>query len=682
MDPRTTVLMKRTCGNCRPPVEQMLIFALKAKARTADQFRYVRRGPTHRVGSQRVVESMKRRGELAVTLSSVIAVVALLCLGALPAAAADDGPDFAKYLTVKFNEDATTHERAAARRSVDGTYEQALAAPGLQQISLPPDASPTAAAMELRADESVEFVSTPGTWKVQAFNDTFLNKQWALNNTGQVFMTQFNTATGQFVPISGTPGADVSAFDAWDAVSGLAEETIGVIDTGVAYEHPDLAPNIVDGKDFYDGDEDPRDPNGHGTHVASLAGAAADNNMGIAGADPWAKIMPLRAADEFGTFAWSAIEQAATFGIQNGVRVFNGSFGGPDDDIAFHAIIESHPEVLFVFSAGNGGADKLGDNHDVASGANKRFPCDLDLENVICVGSTDWTDKLSSFSDFGVKSVDLTAPGSSIYGARPCTVPAVDIDSQDECPYDENDPTAPVGLGGGPQAFQLLSGTSMAAPQVAAAAALVWSKCPSITSAQVKGAIVDHVDAIPSIASKIAYGGRLNLGAAVGSVATCPTPSDGTDWPTPPEQPTNPGTDNGNGGGGGGSGGGGTTITPPTIDDGPGKGLTFSVVRPSLAKIAKAKTVKFKLRCSTTCSAKYTVTPVQKGITGLKKFSGKVAKGKGTRTVTLKLPSGTLKALRALLNEGLKPKLKISLVVSDSRGATSAPTVFNIKLGR
>lgn len=625
---------------------------------------------------------MNRRGEYAGIPVVVLSATLFLCafmLAASTASAEDEGPDFGQYLTVKFAPDATATERAAARHSVEGDYEQSLAAPGLQQISLPEGASATSAAMELRANDAVEFVSTPGTWRAETFNDTFLSKQWALNNYGQVFMTQF--VNGNFTPVSGTSGADISAPEAWAAATGLSDETIGVIDTGVAYEHPDLAANAVPGHDFYDGDADPRDPNGHGTHVASLAGAVADNNLGIAGADPWAKIMPLRAADEFGTFAWSAIEQAATWGIQNGVRVFNGSFGGPDDDQGFHEIIQSNPGVLFIFSAGNGGGDKIGDNHDAASGTAHRFPCDLDLENVICVASTDWNDKLSGFSDFGTTSVDLAAPGSSIYGARPCTVPAQDVDHQDECPYNADDPTAPLGLGGGPQAFQLLSGTSMAAPQVAAAAAFVWAKCPSITSAQVKSAIVENVDPIATLTTKLAYGGRLNLGAAVNSVASCPTPSDGTDWPTPPEQPSSPGTDEGDGSAGGGSGGG-TVITPPTIDSPTGQGLTFSVIRPSLARIKKTRTVKFKLRCSANCTATYKVTPVLKGVKGLKKFKGRIARGKGTRTVKLKLPKKTWKALLALVEEGLKPRLKISLVVADARGATSSPTVFNIKLGR
>jgi hypothetical protein len=300
---------------------------------------------------------------------------------------------------------------------------------------------------------------------------------------------------------------------------------------------------------------------------------------------------------------------------------------------------------------------------------------------VICVASSDWTDKLSSFSDYGVSSVDLAAPGSSVYGAKPCTVPAIDEDHESECPFDADDPTAPVGLGGGPQAFQLLSGTSMAAPQVSAAAAMVWSHCPDITSAQVKKAIVKNVDPIASMSAKIAYGGRLDLGAAVASVLTCPAASNGTDWPTPPAQPTSPGPDTGStgstGGTSGGSGGGGT-VKPPTAES----GLTFSVIRPSVARIGKVKTVKFKLRCSATCSAKFGVTPTLKGVKGLKKFSGKLAKGKGTRTVTLNLPSGTLKALRALLAEGLKPTLRISLVVSDKNAASSAPTTFSIRLAK
>ncbi|MGH2959575.1 MAG: S8 family serine peptidase, partial [Solirubrobacterales bacterium] len=311
-----------------------------------------------------------------------------------------------------------------------------------------------------------------------------------------------------------------------------------------------------------------------------------------------------------------------------------------------------------------------------------RFPCDTDLDNVLCVGASNWNDAMSAFSDYGVSSVDLLAPGASIYAAKPCRVPAPSPAQVTECPYDEFDETAPVGLGGGPYAFQLLSGTSMAAPAVAATASLLWSKCPTLQSSQVKTAIVSTVDQLASVKTKVAYGGRLNVASAVNSIGDCPPPSDGNDWPEPPEQPTDPGGD------GGGPSGGTGPVTPPIIDQPSPTGvtssapLTFQIIRPTVAKVGKLSTVKFRLKCSDICSATTTARPIAAGVV-FKTFKGRLARGKaGTRTVQLKVPKATLRATRALLSARTKVRLKFSVVVTDKAGRSSKPVTFSVKLAK
>lgn len=621
-----------------------------------------------------------------------LCLLLLACgLLALPGlATAEGGPDFDQFVTIKFVDGTSGAERVAARESVDADFEASLAGPLLQQASVPEGQSAEEAAAALSGDPSVEYAVASGEWGADDtpyFDDEFLPKQWALDNYGQVFMSRL--VSGVFQDVSGTSGADISAPEAWAQVNPSApsfgDETIGVVDTGVAYEHPDLAANMVSGKDFYDNDDDPRDVNGHGTHVASVAAGVAGDGIGTAGVDPWAKLMPLRAADEYGTFSWAAIEQAVSYGLSQGVRVFNGSFGGPDDDPAFEDIMRGNPQALFVFSAGNGGSDQIGDNHDLANGSGHRYPCDSDLENVICVGASDWNDAISKFSDFGVASVDLLAPGSSIYAAKPCTTPAPDPDHTTECPYDDNDPQAPVGLGGGPFAFQLLSGTSMAAPAVAGAAALLWQKCPGLQASQVKSAIVKKVDPLVAVKTKIAYGGRLNVAAAIGSVSPCPATSGGTDWPVPPAQPTDPGGD-GSTGGTGSTGGDGAATDPPVglPPKGNSTPLTFQIIRPTSAAVGRYNKVKFKLKCSDACSAVVTAQPSASGLV-FKKFKTTVArsKGAGTRVVSVKIPSGSLKSIRQLLAARTKVKLKLSLIVTDKTGLSSKkPTTFSVKLAR
>lgn len=613
------------------------------------------------------------------TLLAIVPAL-LICALIAPPAQAADGPDFGRYITVRFSEDSSAADRAAAREAVGADYEVSLSGPTLQQVSVG-SGSVSAAADALEANSNVDFAVPSGTWRADAghvafFNDPMLPQQWALDDYGQIFMSRATSSGTQ--EFSGTAGVDIGAPVAWAGVTPntLATVPIGVIDTGVAYDHPDLAANTVPGGDFYDNDSDPRDPNGHGTHVASIAAGVADNGVGTAGVDPWAKVMPLRAADEAGVFSWAAIEQAVAYGLAHGVKVFNGSFGGPSDDPAFESLIADHPDALFVFSAGNGGSDQVGDDHDLANGLGHRYPCDSALPNVICVGSSDWTDAMSSFSDYGVKSVDLLAPGASILAAKPCLTPAPDAGSQTECPYDAVDPYAPVGRGGGPFGFQLLSGTSMSAPAVAGTAALVWGKCPTLVAAQVKRAVVTTVDPLAPVTTKVAYGGRLDAGNAITSVANCSAAHAATTaWPVPPAQPSSPGTDGGGSGSGSGDGGaaaGGGTAT----------GLSFQVIRPSRARISHSKTVKFKLRCSAICSAALTAQPRSAKRSFKKLKLALPARTASTRTVSVKLSSSTLRRLRALLKRHTSVRLRVSIVVTDAAGAAGDPTVFSITLSR
>lgn len=616
----------------------------------------------------------------------VAALAIFACALPFTASAEDDGPDFSTYLTIKFAEGTSAAERLAVRKEVGVQYETSLDSTLLQQATVPDGESAATIADKLHAYPAVEFAVASGEYRPDLdnpyYDDGFLAKQWALNNYGQVFMSRLNGFV--FENVSGTPDADINAPEAWDQIvpGDLTEETLGVIDTGVAYEHPDLAANMVPGKDFYDADDDPRDVNGHGTHVASVAAGVAGNAIGTAGVDPWAKVMPLRAADEYGSFSWAAIEQAVSYGLAHGVRVFNGSFSGPDNDPAFELLIADNPQALFIFSSGNGGGDQVGDNHDASSGLGHRFPCDTTLPNIICVGSSNWNDAISSFSDYGVNSVDLLAPGSSIYAAKPCTVPAPDEEHQTECPYDAVDETAPVGLGGGPYAFQLLSGTSMAAPAVAGTAALLWSKCPTLQSSQVKSAIVETVRPIAAVRTKVAYGGRLDASAAVGSIGDCPAPSSGTDWPDPPAQPVEPDPDGGTTGSTG-------PVDPPTINNNGPKGgstikpLTFQVIRPLKAKVGKTNKVKFKVKCSDACSAAAVLQPVSSGVT-FKPFKGRLVRSKsaGTRTLIAKVPKKTLRAMRAMLSARTKVRLKISVIVTDKASQSSKPVVFNVTLSK
>lgn len=646
---------------------------------------------------------MKQAGAISVAGSRAAGVFVLACalslvllLAALPSAsfaasaadaAADssgeDGIDFRRFVTVRFAEGTSAEQRSAARARVGAQFETALLGANLQQVSLPSREAAEDAAGTLEAFRQVDYAVASGIWEADAgyptpFNDPFFPRQWSLANYGQIYMSQF--IGGSFQEVRGAAGADIGAVSAWGAVDPgqLASETIGVIDTGVAYQHEDLAANTVPGVDFFGIDQDPRDPNGHGTHVASIAAGVGGNSVGTVGVNPWAKVMPLRAADRFGSFSWAAIEQSVAHGIEHGVRVFNGSFGGPENNPAFAELIDANRQALFVFSSGNGGSDGVGDNHDAESGADRRFPCDLGMPNVICVGASTPQDAIAGFSDYGVSSVDLVAPGVNIYAAKPCQSPASGPADQGECPFSASDPSAPLGLGGGRHAFQLLSGTSMAAPAAAGAVSLVWAKCPALRASQVKRFVVGSVDRFAGLQGKVAWGGRLDVGNAIAAVASCPAASDGNDWPVPPGQSPGPSID----GVGGGGGDGGAPKPPPKVDPPRSSTLSFQVIKPSRARLTRTRKISFKLKCNESCSADVHSRPSADGLSFRSSKLAVPRRGKGTKRIVVKLSATTARNAQLLLKARQKVRLKVTITVSDRFGIESDPLTFSIRLTR
>ncbi len=249
-------------------------------------------------------------------------------------------------------------------------------------------------------------------------DDPSFPSQWGLHNTGQ-------NVNGQ----GGSSDADVDGPEAWDIETGDPSIIVAVIDTGVDYRHPDLAGNIwhnsgeiagngldddgngfVDdtvGYDFLDGDNDPMDPSGHGTHVAGIIAAEGNNGTGITGVGWTLKIMALKAGGASGFFLSSTLIQAINYAVDNGAKVINASWGGDDSDPAMRGAIDNAKTqgVLFVAAAGNSGR-----NID----SQPFYPASYDLSNIVSVAASDQDDGLASFSNFGPSSVDVGAPGSNI----------------------------------------------------------------------------------------------------------------------------------------------------------------------------------------------------------------------------------------------------------------------------
>lgn len=271
----------------------------------------------------------------------------------------------------------------------------------------------------------------------------------------------------------------LGAESAWGVAAGTGQ-TVAVVDTGTSRE-ADLAGSLLVGWDFVNGRADGRlDPNGHGTHVAGVIAAAANNGLGGAGLAPGAKVLPVRALNSAGSGYWSDVANGIVYAVNQGAGVINLSLGGHAGDASLQAAINyarSNGRVV-VAAVGNDGSS--------APTYPAAYP------GVIGVAASDQVDGVAGFSNSGV-AVDLTAPGVGILS----TVP------------------------GG---YASLSGTSMAAPHVSAAAALLRSAAVSrgLGSVDVEAALRATATDIgaPGIDSS-SGAGRINPRTAMCSVGAC-----------------------------------------------------------------------------------------------------------------------------------------------------------------
>ncbi|MDS1346713.1 S8 family serine peptidase [Planktothrix agardhii] len=327
------------------------------------------------------------------------------------------------------------------------------------------------------ATESSEKITPQATTP----NDPGYPQLWGLNNTGQS---------------GGTADADIDAPEAWDIQKGNQNLVIGVIDTGVDYNHPDLSANIwtnpgeiagdgidndsngyiddVRGWDFAYNDNNPMDVDGHGTHVAGTIAGKGNNGVGVTGVAWNAKIMPLKFLNDSGSGSLSNAILAINYATAKGVKLTNNSWGGGGYSQALYDAINTAGQqgALFIAAAGN-----ESNNND----ANPAYPASYNLSNIISVASTTRTDGLSWFSNYGATTVDLGAPGSDIYSAWPNST------------------------------YNTISGTSMASPHVTGAAALLWSQNPTWTAQQVKNSLMSTGDSISALNGKTVSGKRLNI---------------------------------------------------------------------------------------------------------------------------------------------------------------------------
>jgi hypothetical protein len=316
-------------------------------------------------------------------------------------------------------------------------------------------------------------------------DDPLYPSQWAHDNTGQ--------AVAYGGGLVGTPDADTDTDEAWEWQTGSPAITIAVVDTGVDTGHPEFAGRVLPGWGFVNGDADPSDDHGHGTSCAGIALAAGDNAQGVAGVAWGVKLLPVKvfAFDGFGVE--TDIVNGITWAADNGVRIQNLSFGGPNSvalQTAVNYAVETRGNALFCASGNDGFAQITYPAYYInCTAVGALSPCNERKSFTSCDGETFWG------SNYGV-GLAFLAPGVRIH---------------------TTEIRGAAGFGPGDYVSDF-NGTSSATPHAAGIGALVWSQNPSLTQAQVRSALQSTCDNLGPAGWDAETGyGRLNARRAVQS---------------------------------------------------------------------------------------------------------------------------------------------------------------------
>ncbi|RME66654.1 MAG: hypothetical protein D6781_14765 [Verrucomicrobia bacterium] len=321
----------------------------------------------------------------------------------------------------------------------------------------------------------------------EAFGD---GRLWGLRNTGQD---------------GGTTGMDISAEEAWDVTTGSSDVVVAVIDSGIRYTHRDLAGNMwvnpgeipgngldddgngyvddVHGIDAIEDTGNPMDTDGHGTHVAGIIGAQADGGGPAVGVAWDVRLMALKFLDDTGVGSTADAIECIDYAVAHGARIINASWGGEGYSRALREAIERAGEAgaIMVIAAGNEGfsIDDAG-----------LYPAAFDLMNAVVVSAIDRRGERSVFSNFGVLSVHLAAPGEAIFST-----------------YKDSD-----------EAYSYADGTSAAAPHVSGIAALLLARAPELSVLDLRGRLLAGTVPLPSLQGIVSTGGRADALAALTAV--------------------------------------------------------------------------------------------------------------------------------------------------------------------
>ncbi len=476
---------------------------------------------------------------------------ALLCSSAF---ASNLGGD----LLVKISPEVkSTAIQSLQSRLPKGTVIEDLGVAGWMHVKMPADRMTTMSLNTIFSMPGVVKVSNNNkisinaTWKVTDAKKIAAIKAKFSNQIAGDAPTTDNPA----IPTTGSGGSGADPLtgkqwgmnqnrvtESWSNTKGTSDIVVAVIDTGVDYTHEDLVDNMwrnpgetgvdasgrdkatngvdddgngytddVVGWDFASNDNKPYDLTasmmdmllnggnpGHGTHCAGNVAARSDNGKGITGVAPGVRIMGLRFITEKGSGTTADAVKAINYAVKNGARVMSNSWGSEGDDNAEETTalkdainMAMSNGVLFVAAAGNG---HQGKGYDNDSDSKPGVPASYDIDNIISVAAIDEGGNLGSFSNWGLRSVDIAAPGVKVFSTVTQTEKysdtVIDLPGVITATWD---------------------GTSMATPHVAGAAALYLSIHPDKTWSDAKAAILRSAKQNSSLSGKMVSGGQLDV---------------------------------------------------------------------------------------------------------------------------------------------------------------------------
>jgi subtilisin family serine protease len=375
--------------------------------------------------------------------------------------------------------------------------------------------------------------------KVGAFpNDPLIPMQYGF---GPADSTAFVLGQSGYAVTQQSPEANLRADLAWESKRDCSTISVGVIDSGIDANYPDLNQNLdlANSRNFVPdallNDDCSQnsvaipnggnsiapakyvDENGHGTHVAGTIGALGNNGVGVSGVCWNAKIITIRTMNRCGRGSSASIISGINYAAENKIRVVNMSLGGDVSEFVLSPNSAEYRSIAAVGAAG-GLVIAAAGNESTDNSVAFKFPASINHPALVSVASHNALNQISEFSNFSANNVHIAAPGEGIVSTIPLAVRsglAQLINNSDVANLPAAEKFKEAAMTFPQRGYDLKDGTSMAAPHVAGVAALVWSMDPTRSNLEVKELLYETADKVQEFQSRVVEGRRVNLGRAL-----------------------------------------------------------------------------------------------------------------------------------------------------------------------